>query len=147
MKTEQMTDNSHDAFSTENLSHFPDPARSPVTTPLHPPMTLPSGLKEHTLWSQPHWVWMLTHYSPAVWSERVIALSEPKLLNCNTGVTVLLFIVKVKVLVTQLCPTLCDPTDYSQPGSSVHWILQARTLEWVAILLWELSKILLMYGK
>ena len=32
----------------------------------------------------------------------------------------------------QLCPTLCDPTDGSPPGSSVLGILQARTLEWVA---------------
>ena len=31
----------------------------------------------------------------------------------------------------QSCPTLCDPTDYSPPGSSVHGILQARKLEWV----------------
>ena len=29
----------------------------------------------------------------------------------------------------QLCPTLCDPMDYSLPGSSVHKILQARILE------------------
>ena len=35
--------------------------------------------------------------------------------------------------VTQPCPTLCDPMDYSPPGSSVHGILQARILEWVAI--------------
>ena len=28
---------------------------------------------------------------------------------------------------------LCNPVDYSLPGSSVHGILQARTLEWVAI--------------
>ena len=33
----------------------------------------------------------------------------------------------------QSCPTLCDPVDYSLPGSSVHEILQARILEWVAI--------------
>ena len=33
----------------------------------------------------------------------------------------------------QLCPTLCDPRDSSQPGSPVPGILQARTLEWVAI--------------
>ena len=33
----------------------------------------------------------------------------------------------------QLCPTLCDPTDGSPPGSSVPGILQARILEWVAI--------------
>ena len=35
--------------------------------------------------------------------------------------------------VAQLCPTLCDPVDCSLPGSSVHGILQARVLEWVAI--------------
>ena len=33
----------------------------------------------------------------------------------------------------QSCPTLCNPTDGSPPGSSVPGILQARTLEWVAI--------------
>ena len=31
------------------------------------------------------------------------------------------------------CPTLCDPIDGSPPGSPVRGILQARTLEWVAI--------------
>ena len=36
-------------------------------------------------------------------------------------------------LVTQLCLTLWDPMDCSPPGSSVHGILQARTLEWVAM--------------
>ena len=33
----------------------------------------------------------------------------------------------------QSCPTLCDPIDGSSPGSPVPGILQARTLEWVAI--------------
>ena len=37
------------------------------------------------------------------------------------------------VLVTQSCPTLCDPMDCSPPGSSVHEIFQARILEWLAI--------------
>ena len=35
--------------------------------------------------------------------------------------------------VAQSCPTLCDPMDCSPPGSSVHGILQARILKWVAI--------------
>ena len=35
--------------------------------------------------------------------------------------------------VAQLCLTVCDPTDCNLPGSSVHGILQARVLEWVAI--------------
>ena len=33
----------------------------------------------------------------------------------------------------QSCPTLCDPIDCSPPGYSVHGILQARILEWVAM--------------
>ena len=33
----------------------------------------------------------------------------------------------------QSCPTLCDPIDSSPPGSSIPGILQAKTLEWVAI--------------
>ena len=40
---------------------------------------------------------------------------------------------KVKVLVAQLNPTLCDPMDYSPPGFSVPGIFQARILEWGAI--------------
>ena len=45
----------------------------------------------------------------------------------------------------QSCPTLCDPTDGSPPGSPVPGILQARTLEWVAISFsnaWKLCPIL-----
>ena len=41
--------------------------------------------------------------------------------------------VKSESEVGQLCPTLCDPVDYSPPGFSVHGILQARILDWVAI--------------
>ena len=35
--------------------------------------------------------------------------------------------------VAQSCPTLCDPMDYNLPGFSVHGILQARILKWIAI--------------
>ena len=44
---------------------------------------------------------------------------------------IVLWIVKVKV--TQSCLTLCDSMDCYLPDSSVHGVLQARTLEWVAI--------------
>ena len=40
---------------------------------------------------------------------------------------------KMKVLVAQCGLTLCDPMDYSSPGSSTHGIFQARILEWVAV--------------
>jgi len=39
---------------------------------------------------------------------------------------------KVKVLVSQSCPTLCDPIDSSSPGSSVHGTPQTRILTWIA---------------
>ena len=42
------------------------------------------------------------------------------------------YISRMKVLVSHV-QTLCDPMDYSLPGSSVHEILQTRILEWVAI--------------
>ena len=55
--------------------------------------------------------------------------------NTGVGCHFLLQCMKMKSEseVTQSCPTLSDPMDYSLPGSSVHGILQARVLEWVAI--------------
>ena len=41
--------------------------------------------------------------------------------------------VKSESEVAQSCPTLCNPMDWSPPGSSVHGIFQARVLEWGAI--------------
>ena len=38
----------------------------------------------------------------------------------------------MRALLIQACLTLCDPVDRSPPGSSVHGILQARVLKWVA---------------
>ena len=43
----------------------------------------------------------------------------------------------------QSCPTLCDPMVGCSPGSSVHRILQPRTLEWVAISFYETITLLL----
>ena len=45
----------------------------------------------------------------------------------------LLYMVLYVCVYAQLCQTLCDPMDCSPPGSSVHVILQARMLEWVAM--------------
>ena len=55
--------------------------------------------------------------------------------NTGVGCHFLLQCMKVKSQseVAQSCPTLSDPMDCSLPGSSVHGILQARVLEWVAI--------------
>ena len=64
--------------------------------------------------------------SPALQADALLS-GPPGKLNS----TVVLFAAAAKLL--QSCPTLCDPTDGSPPGSPVPWILQARTLEWVAI--------------
>ena len=45
----------------------------------------------------------------------------------------LIYHMKSESEVAQSCPTLCDPMDCSLPGSSIHGILQARVLDWVAI--------------
>ena len=53
---------------------------------------------------------------------------------CHTGAPIVgIKQVKLKVLVAQSRPTLSDPMDCSLPGPSVHGILQARILEWVAM--------------
>ena len=62
-----------------------------------------------------------------------------KNLPCNAGGTGLILGGRTKILHAaaakslQSCPTLCNPIDGSPPGSAVPGILQARTLEWVAI--------------
>ena len=48
-------------------------------------------------------------------------------------VTITLYAAATAAKSLQSCPTLCDPIDGSPPGSPVPGILQARTLEWVAI--------------
>ena len=50
--------------------------------------------------------------------------------SCLTSLEVLLL---PGLHITQSYPTLCDPIDYSLPGSSVHGILQARILEWAVV--------------
>ena len=58
-----------------------------------------------------HCKWILYQLNPGLTSQVICLLSE----------------------VAQSCPTLCDPMDCSLPGSSVHGILQAVVLEWIAI--------------
>ena len=51
--------------------------------------------------------------------------------DCNKITNVVAAAATAKSL--QSCPTLCDPIDGSPPGSTIPGILQARSLEWVAI--------------
>ena len=47
--------------------------------------------------------------------------------------------IRACVLSLESCPTLCDPMDCSQPGPSVHGLLQARILEWIVISSFRIS--------
>ena len=51
--------------------------------------------------------------------------------RCSTSLVIAVAVVVAELL--QSCLTLCDPIDGSLPGAAVPGILQARTLEWVAI--------------
>ena len=68
--------------------------------------------------------WLSLHFiSP--WPKAVII----RVLMCQA----LCLLSNANAKLLQLCPTLCDPIDGSPPGSAIPGILQARTLEWVAI--------------
>ena len=71
------------------------------------------------LWSYYVSKWLL-HSSSLLRPQTLVSPLIPPFLKCVCSVD-------------QLCLTLCDPTDCSPSGSSVHEILQARILEWVAI--------------
>ena len=65
--------------------------------------------------------------------------------NFDTSPESYIFKVSAAAKSHQSCPTLCDPIDGSPPGSTVPGILQARTLEWVAVSisnagLWPMTK-------
>ena len=82
-------------------------------------------------WYQYFWTTLINKNYPAV------EISQPQMADiwrleiCFLNLYSLLAAAAAKSL--QSCPTLCDPIDGSPLGSSVHGILQARILEWVAI--------------
>ena len=83
--------------------------------------------------------WQVASYHSTTWEAHKLALGreqtlafknqppqEPELLDEATAAA-------AAAESLQSCPTLCDPIDGSPPGSPIPGILQARTLEWVAI--------------
>ena len=77
----------------------------------------------------------LSFFCHPVWHKKK-KICHPKSFNIFVLLAFMLWVSilsSLKVLVAQSRLTLCDPMDCSPPGSSVHEILQARILEWVAI--------------
>ena len=70
-------------------------------------------------------------YTPNIGTPQYIRQTLTDIKVDSNIIIVLMPILPAKSLQSYL--TLCDPTDRSLPGSSVHGILQARTLEWVAV--------------
>ena len=73
------------------------------------------------------WVWGRWSDGRGRWERGLCGGNSGIILCENAGLK------KVKVLVAQLCRTLCDSVDCNPPGSYILGILQARILEWVAI--------------
>ena len=85
--------------------------------------------KKHTVWFQSFEIYSDLYYGPTCGlSWKIFYVSFKRCVFCSWWVKS-----ESESEVAQSCPTLCDPMDCSQPGSSVHEILQARILEWVAV--------------
>ena len=72
--------------------------------------------------SNPSCWFLISYLNPVCWNTSEVSLEQS-----------FLYLYTLRVCVSQSCPTLCDPMDCSPPHSSIHRILQARILEWVAI--------------
>ena len=67
------------------------------------------------------------------WENKVMATESDQKVCGKWTMRKVLYMVAAAAKSLQSCPTLCSPVDGSPPGSPVPGILQARTLEWVAI--------------
>ena len=98
--------------------------------------TLKSLLQYHSsnasiLWRSAFFIVQLSH--PYMTTGKNIALTRWTFVGKVMFLLFNMLSAAVAAKLLQSCPTLCDPRDGSPPGSPVPGILQARTLEWVAI--------------
>ena len=133
----QRSEEGRAALRTGRTLSVPLPGDSPsgprLWAPGHLPVDqLPREQKDKVTLHRPvlqrrtlcHPVGQMFHFSHLVWVTPDVTLALSWRLRSGS---------KTPVLVTLSCLTLCDPMNYSLPGSSVHGILQATILEWVAI--------------
>ena len=110
----------HDWVTNTNLTDEDSPSWFKRSLKAQPPNTI-------TFEGQDFNIWIWGGHTHLDYSK-----NQPQL-GTSCIINILASTLKVKVLVAQSCPALCESMDYSPPGSSVHGILQARILEWVAI--------------
>ena len=92
--------------------------------------------KAGVLWNWPEWAGTHSAYSALNLSHSCPRWEAAPAKCWDTRIAPLFLLFSLKnstrpCSITKLCLTLCDPMDWSLPVSSVHWILQARILEWV----------------
>ena len=88
-------------------------------------------------WSLIHFIWRVEKLSPKFYRILLVLQHEGKKISLKDSEFRQLIKLIIRSCVCakslQSCLTLCNPMDCSLPGSSVHWSLQSRILEWVAI--------------
>ena len=80
-----------------------------------------------------HWATWKALYAEYIMRNARLSESQAGIEISGRNINNLRYVDAAAAKLLQLCPTLCDPRDGSPPGSPVPGILQARTLEWVAI--------------
>ena len=98
--------------------HGASPETTSITDSAHTPLNCPPKVEDGALTSGPKW-------KSVVFTKTHVAVFPLKNVSMDYAC------MHAKLL--QLCPPLCNPMDHSPPGSSVHRILQARILKWVAV--------------
>ena len=115
--------------------------RNATNNPTFCPLLVSSAPSPHSRGSiplpPPHPVFTLLHSHPVSYSIFLFSTYLPIISQSSVHLPVYLWIYLLSAAAAakslQSCPTLCDPTDGSPPGSPIPGILKARTLEWVAI--------------
>ena len=82
------------------------------------------------------WLWLYKCYSDTVCLMSLVAMLQPWLVNirnCPLCVCVHVCVCVCVLICSVMSDSFVTPMDWSPPGSSVHGIVQARTLEWVAV--------------
>ena len=99
------------------------------------PDTSPPGSSVHEIFQARILEWVAISFSTKQsWERRTkLEASQSLILNYTKSYSNQISMAAAAPKSLQSCPTLCDPIDGSPPGSPVPGILQARTLEWVAI--------------
>ena len=119
-------------MSSHHLCQIPKPFIRLSNCPSHFPTSPGSYHSDFCPWSYLFWIFHIKRITQSVTSHVWLILFYI-MFGVHSHCSVNQHFIPFCASVTQLCPTLCNPRDCNPPASSVHGILQARILEWVAV--------------